>query len=285
MTRHSNVPQEEIRSSGKSAVARPSMNFICRGTGGHTTAPSDRFLYTFGQRELIRALATGTAGVVVHHGPIVRSDRYVAAHSYFEGTTVFTYGAVGLDSLSLSDLKRVLAGQVNNWKQIGGNDLPVNVAMRGDSVFNEAARYNLLMRNVSVQCPTFPARSYEELVTFGRRTPGALLVGLRGLCARDSNLTEMKIAGRLPHGGDLKYPLASRVTALVRIHDVRAIDLAVAFASSLREQLSQDGHAESGDEALMHLGDQRVIEPVRKRDLVALLKTMKPPNEDFPEIG
>jgi antitoxin VapB len=31
-------------------------------------------------------------------------------------------------------------------------------------------------------------------------------------------------------------------------------------------------------------GDRLVIEPVRKRGLVALLKTMKPLKEDFPQI-
>jgi antitoxin VapB len=31
-------------------------------------------------------------------------------------------------------------------------------------------------------------------------------------------------------------------------------------------------------------GDRLVIEPVRKRGLIALLKTMKPLDEDFPEI-
>jgi antitoxin VapB len=40
-----------------------------------------------------------------------------------------------------------------------------------------------------------------------------------------------------------------------------------------------------GDEAIMHRdGDRLVIEPVRKRGLIALLKTMKPLKEDFPEI-
>jgi antitoxin VapB len=40
-----------------------------------------------------------------------------------------------------------------------------------------------------------------------------------------------------------------------------------------------------GDEAIMHRdGDRLVIEPVRKRGLVALLKTMKPLNEEFPQI-
>ena len=40
-----------------------------------------------------------------------------------------------------------------------------------------------------------------------------------------------------------------------------------------------------GDEAVMHRdGDRLVIEPVRKRGLVALLETMKPLAEVFPEI-
>jgi antitoxin VapB len=40
-----------------------------------------------------------------------------------------------------------------------------------------------------------------------------------------------------------------------------------------------------GDEAIMHRDDDRlVIEPVRKRGLVALLKTMKPLEEGFPAI-
>ena len=40
-----------------------------------------------------------------------------------------------------------------------------------------------------------------------------------------------------------------------------------------------------GDEAIMHRdGDRLVIEPVRKRGLIALLKTMKPLDEDVPEI-
>jgi antitoxin VapB len=40
-----------------------------------------------------------------------------------------------------------------------------------------------------------------------------------------------------------------------------------------------------GDEAIMHRdGDRLVIEPARRRGLVALLKTMKPLEEVFPEI-
>ena len=40
-----------------------------------------------------------------------------------------------------------------------------------------------------------------------------------------------------------------------------------------------------GDEAIMHCdGDRLVIEPVRKRGLIALLKLMTPLDEQFPRI-
>ena len=40
-----------------------------------------------------------------------------------------------------------------------------------------------------------------------------------------------------------------------------------------------------GDEAMMHRdGDRLVIEPLRKRGLIALLKTMQPLDEELPEI-
>jgi antitoxin VapB len=40
-----------------------------------------------------------------------------------------------------------------------------------------------------------------------------------------------------------------------------------------------------GDEAIMHRdGEKLVIEPVRKRGLLALLETMKPVDEEFPQI-
>ena len=40
-----------------------------------------------------------------------------------------------------------------------------------------------------------------------------------------------------------------------------------------------------GEEAIMHReGDRLVIEPVRKRGLIALLKTMQPLDEEFPTI-
>jgi antitoxin VapB len=79
--------------------------------------------------------------------------------------------------------------------------------------------------------------------------------------------------------------------------------MAYVFGICLRKRMSEQRHVRlfrngrnqavripvefelPGDEAIMHRdGDRLVIEPVRKRGLVALLKTMKPLEDRLPEI-
>jgi antitoxin VapB len=76
-----------------------------------------------------------------------------------------------------------------------------------------------------------------------------------------------------------------------------------AYAYAWRERMSEQRHVRlfrsgrnqavripvefelPGNEAIMRRdGDRLVIEPVRKRGLVALLKTMKPVDDHFPQI-
>jgi antitoxin VapB len=79
------------------------------------------------------------------------------------------------------------------------------------------------------------------------------------------------------------------------VTDVFSICLEVARPEQRHVRLFRNGRNQAvripvefelpGDEAIMYRdGDRLVIEPVRKRGLVALLKTMKPLEEGFPEI-
>jgi antitoxin VapB len=76
-------------------------------------------------------------------------------------------------------------------------------------------------------------------------------------------------SGNLAHGGIISWHMHVR---LFRNGRNPAIRIAVEFELP-------------DDEAIMHRdGDRVVIEPVRQRELVTLLKTMKPHERDFPEI-
>jgi antitoxin VapB len=84
----------------------------------------------------------------------------------------------------------------------------------------------------------------------------------------------------------------------IRLEQTRRLALSAAYARRAqrrRVRLFRNGRNQSvgipvefelpGDEAIMHRnGERLVIVPVRKRGLVALLKSMKPLDESFPEI-
>lgn len=40
----------------------------------------------------------------------------------------------GIDNLSIGDLTRVFKGEIKNWKELGGNDVPVNIGYLSDDV-------------------------------------------------------------------------------------------------------------------------------------------------------
>ncbi|MBR0783689.1 substrate-binding domain-containing protein [Bradyrhizobium iriomotense] len=218
-----------------------SKGLIGGGTGGHHIAPSEQFVYTFGSQELQRAFSHATAKVIIHHGDLVHSERYAAVHPYFEGTTIHATPGSGLEILTIQDLRLIFAGKISNWNQIGGNDLPIDLAMRGDPIFFEAANYNLVRQGIKLERQLVLARSYEELASFGAAKLGALIFGLRGPFAHHPDLRPLKLDGGLPQKNNIGYPLRSQMTTLVRTHDARALDLALRFAASLREQFAADG--------------------------------------------
>jgi antitoxin VapB len=92
-----------------------------------------------------------------------------------------------------------------------------------------------------------------------------------------------------------KFQLKQSLVIGPILADVFGICLEVAMAEQRHVRIFRNGRNQAVripvefelpvDEAIMHRdGDRLVIEPVRKRRLVALLKAMKPLDEDFPEI-
>lgn len=49
-----------------------------------------------------------------------------------DAVAVITNAKVGVDSMSVMELKQVFAGEITNWKELGGEDLSINVFRRND---------------------------------------------------------------------------------------------------------------------------------------------------------
>jgi antitoxin VapB len=129
-----------------------------------------------------------------------------------------------------------------------------------------------------------------------------------GFCKRDGAKRPMMStrpdAMFRPPVRSLREPKSCRRLSEIRLQTLPRgrfwhMSLAYAWRSSMPEQrhvkLFRNGRNQAvripvefelpGDEAIMHRdGDRLVIEPLRKRGVLALLATMKPLDEEFPEI-
>ncbi len=56
---------------------------------------------------------------------------------------IITHPEVGLDSISLSQLSKIMHGDIQNWKDVGGSDLAIKIYGRDD---NSGTKYYLLQR-------------------------------------------------------------------------------------------------------------------------------------------
>lgn len=60
-----------------------------------------------------------------------------------DAVAIITHRAVGIDSLSLDQLKQIFSGKIKNWKEVGGSDLPI--VMYGRDT-NSGTHYYMLNR-------------------------------------------------------------------------------------------------------------------------------------------
>lgn len=68
-----------------------------------------------------------------------------------DAVAIITHRAVGVDSLSLDQLKSIFSGKVKNWKDVGGLDLPIVIYGRDN---NSGTYYYMLKRLFLDKFPT-----------------------------------------------------------------------------------------------------------------------------------
>lgn len=213
---------------------------IFKNSFGHRTATTAAFQYTFGASDLTALVERNSASVIVHHGTVPATADYVAIHRHVEGLPLFLSKSIGVERISLADLKSLIEGKVANWRGFGGNEVPVNIAVRQDGVFGKSILHMLGREGISVPSTRAGVSSYEELAEFGVVHPGTILFGLRGTASHSGDLIELALDHKTVSGSQGDYPLVSEITVLVRKNDSRAIELGNEFAESLKAQAVAD---------------------------------------------
>jgi hypothetical protein len=198
--------------------------------------------FTFSVGELAQRREQGNVDLIVHHGVGLPLKEYLALYSHHEALTIFASPQAGVSFSSVSNVRKLISGQIKNWAHVGGKDMEVQVLFHGGEI-NKRALESILGGAGIVLAPSALAlRSYEELVSAANTQPGALVLGLRSDAVRNSGLLELSVNGVRAAGPNAEsYPLQSRITVFIRRSEPRAVKAGSEFIAELEKRAREDG--------------------------------------------
>jgi len=96
-------------------------------------------------------------------------------------------------NLSREDLKRIYLGRVDNWKQLGGHDLPIKVVSRDEASGTYQVWRHIIMNDETVNTDLTPRHSSIEVVRAVTENSGA--IGYIGLGYLGSQVKPLRVNG------------------------------------------------------------------------------------------
>ncbi|MCG6911384.1 MAG: substrate-binding domain-containing protein [Deltaproteobacteria bacterium] len=118
---------------------------------------------------------------------------------------VITSSKCGVDNLTESQVQDIFSGDIVNWKEIGGRDLPILVVVpEEDTAANKNFRRQV-MRHKEI---TYAFSAYDSTMAIEaiKSLPvGAVSFIANGAISHEAQIKTVKIDGRLPTDGDYPY--------------------------------------------------------------------------------
>lgn len=96
-----------------------------------------------------------------------------------DGLTVAVNESVNISNLTMEQLANIFAGNITNWKEVGGDDLPIELVVRDETsgtygTFTEIVIQDHLGKEVSQSKKAIVAKENGEVATKIASTPGAI---------------------------------------------------------------------------------------------------------------
>lgn len=125
-----------------------------------------------------------------------------------DGLAIVVHPANAIPGLSAAQLRTLLQGQVNNWKSVGGPDLPVVVVARNASSGAAAIIQSMVMGNRRTTLTARLALTDQAVLDIVSATPGA--IGYVSMGYLDKRVRAVLLDGILPTPDTVmanRYPL------------------------------------------------------------------------------
>lgn len=157
---------------------------VCATTPVHHHPPSNATQYewalnSFTERELADLVADPEVDLIVHHGEEVTPPGFKRTYGHRELMSPHA-GVAALGARMNRDLlEKVFEGEISNWSDMGGDDIPITVFSHGASLNHRCFEWQLRQNGLSISIPVKRMKDYVELAEAGYKDRGALIFGLR----------------------------------------------------------------------------------------------------------
>lgn len=118
-------------------------------------------------------------------------------------------GSNPLSNLSRQDLKKIYRGEIDNWRQLGGPNLPIKVLSRDTASGTYKVWNEVVMQQETVAAGISSMHSSAEVVKSVAKSPGA--IGYIGLSYLNAQVKPLKVDGIMGSTQSMKngvYPLS-----------------------------------------------------------------------------
>jgi phosphate transport system substrate-binding protein len=154
----------------------------------------------------------------------------------FDPLVVIAHPEVGVDGLTLAQVKGIAAGTITNWSAVGGKDLPIQLAWFDPTV--DSGVVTVFQELTTGEAPlTKPAKalaSPEAVGNFTAGTAGAACI-LNLNSAKPAYGKVLSIDGKAPDRESVRtktYPLAVTYNLVYRQQDAAKVEPFLRFAAS-----------------------------------------------------
>lgn len=161
---------------------------------------------------IVESLSTGSAvGAIVFH-PFSSPEWYQVTIGY-ESLAVITHSGVEINNLSLSDLHAIMSGQIINWRDVGGEDLPIVLILHDEESSVQIAYDELYFASFTMVTSAELVFDDDQLIEHVSQISGAMSIVPYNKVI--DHVKVLAIDGHLPQDHQL-YPISTSVVLVMR---------------------------------------------------------------------